>query len=456
MGKIRFHKPYPKQAEFLRSRARYTAYGGARGGGKSDVAREKAILLCLRYAGIQVLFLRRTYPELKENHLLPAQRILGDAAKYNGVDKAFIFQNGSRLKFGYCKNEADLLQYQGQAYEVIFLEECTQFPEIVFATLTESNRSSGLMAEKFEPRMYFTCNPGGVGHAWFKRLFVDREYRRTERPEDYVFIQASVYDNPWLLENSPDYVRALENLPEDRRRAMLDGDWNVFAGQYFPEFKREHHVCRTFEIPNDWARYRVFDYGFDMFACYTVAVDPEDHAYFYKEIYEGRDKKDEFGNEGKGLTIAEAAERMRAIESPDEHIIATFAPPDMWNRRQDTGQSAADIFASYGVPITRTDNRRILGWLAVKDWLRVLPDGTTKINIFENCSNLVRTLPLLMHDEKNPNDAAKEPHEVTHAPDALRYFVAAWVGGIAPEGEREEDYIDYEEESYGLLDYSGG
>ena len=456
MGKIRFHKPYPKQAEFLRSRARYTAYGGARGGGKSDVAREKAILLCLRYAGIQVLFLRRTYPELKENHLLPAQRILGDAAKYNGVDKAFIFQNGSRLKFGYCKNEADLLQYQGQAYEVIFLEECTQFPEIVFTTLTESNRSSGLMKEKFEPRMYLTCNPSGVGHAWFKRRFVDREYRRTERPEDYVFIQASVYDNPWLLENSPDYVRALENLPEDRRRAMLDGDWNVFAGQYFPEFKREHHVCQTFEIPNDWARYRVFDYGFDMFACYTVAVDPEDHAYFYKEIYEGRDKKDEFGNEGKGLTIAEAAERMRAIESPDEHIIATFAPPDMWNRRQDTGQSAADIFASYGVPITRTDNRRILGWLAVKDWLRVLPDGTTKINIFENCSNLVRTLPLLMHDEKNPNDAAKEPHEVTHAPDALRYFVAAWVGGIAPEGEREEDYIDYEEESYGLLDYDGG
>ena len=147
---------------------------------------------------------------------------------------------------------------------------------------------------------------------------------------------------------------------------------------------------------------------------------------------------------------------MRALETPDERIIATFAPPDMWNRRQDTGQSAADIFLSHGVPITKTDNRRVLGWLAVKDWLRVLPDGTTKINIFENCSQLIRTLPLLIHDDKNPNDAAKEPHEVTHAPDALRYFVAAWVGGIAPEGEREEDYIDYEEESYGLLDYSGG
>ena len=455
MGKIRFNAPYPKQQEFLKSRARYTAYGGSRGGGKSDIARAKAILLCLRYAGIQILFMRRTYPELKENHLLPAQRILGDSAKYMGTDKAFIFPNGSRLKFGYCRNDGDLLQYQGQAYDVIFLEECTQFPEIVFTTMTESNRSSGLMHEEFHPRMYFTCNPGGVGHAWFKRLFVDRDYRKTERPEDYVFIQASVYDNPWLMKNSPDYVRALENLPDDRKRAMLYGDWDVFEGQYFPEFKRETHVCKPFEIPNAWARYRVFDYGLDMLACYYVAVDSDGRAYFYKEIYEGKDKRDEYGNPGEGLTIAQAAAKIRSVQLPEEHIIATFAPPDMWNKRQDTGQSAADIYAENGVPIVKSDNRRILGWYAVKDWLRVLPDGTTRINIFENCSHLIRCMPLLIHDEKNPNDAAKDPHEITHAPDALRYFVAAWVAGIAPEGEREEDYIDYEEEVNGFLDYDG-
>lgn len=454
MGKVTFNKPYPKQEEFLRSTARYIAYGGARGGGKSDVARMKAILLCLGHPGIQVLFMRRTYPELKENHLLPAQRILGDAAKYSGVDKAFCFANGSRLKFGYCKHDSDLLQYQGQAYDVIFLEECTQFPEIVFATMTESNRSSGLMREVFHPRMYFTCNPGGVGHAWFKRLFVDRDYRANERAEDYVFIQASVYDNLWLMEHSPDYVRALENLPEDRKRAMLYGDWNVFAGQYFPEFKRDVHVCRPFEIPNDWDRYRVFDYGFDMFACYTVAVDHDGRAWFYKEIYEGKDKPDAFGNPGDGLTIAQAAEAMRHIEN--EKILATFAPPDMWNRRQDTGQSAADLFAQYGVYITKADNRRVLGWLAVKDWLRVQPDGKPRLMFFDTCANLIRTLPLLIHDEKNPNDAAKEPHEVTHAPDALRYFVSAWVSGSAPEGEREEDMTDYEEESNDLWSYDGG
>ena len=97
--------------------------------------------------------------------------------------------NGARLKFGYCRHDSDLLQYQGQAYDVIFLEECTQFPENVFTTMTESNRSSGLMAEHFPPRMYFTCQPRRCrGTPGFKRLFIDREYKKTEKPEHYVFI----------------------------------------------------------------------------------------------------------------------------------------------------------------------------------------------------------------------------------------------------------------------------
>mgnify|MGYP005926821745 FL=1 len=113
MKQLVFKEPYPKQRDFLLSRTRYTAYGGARGGGKSHVARMKAELLCLRYSGIQVLFMRRTYPELKENHLLPAMRELNGVAKYNGTDKAFVFPNGARLKFGYCRHDSDLSQYQG-------------------------------------------------------------------------------------------------------------------------------------------------------------------------------------------------------------------------------------------------------------------------------------------------------------------------------------------------------
>lgn len=455
MGKtIKFHKPYPKQREFFLSRCRYTAYGGARGGGKSDAAREKAVMLCLRFAGIQVLFMRRTYPEIKENHLIPAMKLLNGIAKYSGVDKAFTFPNGARLKFGYCKNESDLLQYQGQAYDVIFMEECTQFPEIVFTTMTESNRSSGLMDQAFAPRMYFTCNPGGVGHAWFKRLFVDRQYREREKPEDYIFIQASVYDNPWLLEHSPDYVRALENLPEDRKRAMLYGDWNVFEGQYFPEFQRETHVCEPFTIPAHWRRFRVFDYGFDMFACYFVAMDEAGRAWFYREIYEGRDKCDPYGNPGEGLTIAQAARAILDATPDGEQIEITVAPPDMWNRRQETGRSAAEIFAGYGVPLLRASNNRVQGWMDVKDWLKIPRDGgRPRVMVFSSCTELIRTLPLVLHDERNPDDVAKEPHEATHAPDALRYFVASRPFAAKPPQDGDDEGRGFDDEIDDFLEY---
>lgn len=457
MKKIQFVRPYPKQEEFLRAQTRYVAYGGARGGGKSEIARMKAILLCLRYAGIQVLFMRRTYPELKENHLLPARMLLKDIAKYSGIDKAFQFPNGSRLKFGYCRNDSDLLQYQGQAYDVIFLEECTQFPENVFTTMTESNRTSPVIRVPFKPRMYFTCNPGGVGHAWFKRLFIDRDYRERERAEDYTMIQATVYDNKYLLKHSPDYVRALENLPEDRRRAMLYGDWNVFEGQYFPEFRVGVHTCQPFRIPDGWPRYRVFDYGFDMFAAYWVAMDESGTAYFYREVYEGQDKLDAYGNPGEGLTIAQAARKLTQMTPESEDIRCTFAPPDMWNRQRDTGKSAADIFAEYGVPLYKVSNDRVQGWWDVKDWMKVRADGRPRIIVFDTCKNLIRTLPLCQHDEKDPNDVAKEPHENTHAPDAVRYFVAGQpLWAETPQGTEEDGIpMDYDEEVEEFYAYDG-
>ena len=151
--------PNPKQAEFLRATNRRIAYGGARGGGKSWAMRTKVILLALNYAGIQILLLRRTFPELRENHILPLQAQLSGVATYRELDKSFTFPNGSRIKLGYCLNDSDVLQYQGQAYDVIGLEEATQFTESQYIALTESNRLSGLVKAKFTPRMYFTCNP---------------------------------------------------------------------------------------------------------------------------------------------------------------------------------------------------------------------------------------------------------------------------------------------------------
>jgi len=185
-------KPYPRQIEFFKSTKRYIAFGGARGGGKSFAARTKMKLLALRYAGIQILLLRRTLKELRGNHILPFMSELKGIAEFKSTEKEFVFPNGSRITLGYCQAETDVLQFQGQAYDVIFLEEATQFTEFQFQSLTESNRSSGMCKDKFSPRMYFTCNPGGVGHIWVKRLFVDKDYKNSERPEDYDFIRSYV------------------------------------------------------------------------------------------------------------------------------------------------------------------------------------------------------------------------------------------------------------------------
>ena len=177
--------PNPKQEQFLLSEKRRVCYGGARGGGKSWVVRAKATMLAVNYAGIKILILRRTYADLWQNHVMELRKVLEpDIATYRDSEKAMIFPNGSRIRFGYCAAEADVLQYQGQEYDIIFIDEATQFTEYMYNCLVASNRG----ANDFPHRMYLTCNPGGVGHAWVKRLFVDRDYTASENPDDYEFM----------------------------------------------------------------------------------------------------------------------------------------------------------------------------------------------------------------------------------------------------------------------------
>lgn len=407
--------PNPKQELFFNATTRHIAYGGSRGGGKSWAMRRKFILLALNYAGLKLLLLRRTLPELRENHVIPLMAELYGVAQYKDSEKAFVFPNGSRIKLGYCDNEADVYQYQGQEYDVIGMEEATHFTEDMRVFFTTCNRS---IRTDFSPRMYYTANPGNVGHAWFKRLFVDKDYRGKEKAEDYVFIPAQVYDNTVLVENNPEYIDALENLPEDMRKAHLYGDWTAFAGQYFTEFRRDIHVIEPMEIPSHWNRYRALDYGLDMLACYWFSIDTHNNIYIYKELYQSN------------LIITDAVERIKQANGED-NIICTYAPPDLWNRRQDTGRSAAETFAQNGVSLVKSKNDRVNGWYAVKEWLKHHKEkdeqtgkekDTSKLKMFSNCVNLIRCLPQLQYDDKNPNDCANEPHDLTHAPDALRYF----------------------------------
>lgn len=431
--KIYIGDPQPKQQLFFEATKRFVAYGGARGGGKSWAVQRLAITLAVNYSGIKILIVRRTFPELRENHILEMRGLLGKTpgVKYDSDARAFTFDNSSRIRFGYCDTEDDVLQYQGQSIDVVFIDEATQLTEFQFDAFKACVRG----ANDFPKRIYLTANPGGVGHEWFKRLFVDRQFKENETPDDYEFIPASVYDNQALMKKDPFYLNNLRSLPENIRKAWLDGDWNVFEGKYFLEFDPKAHVIEPFEIPKHWRVYRALDYGLDMLACLWIAVDDQKQGYVFREVYK------------PNLTIYHAAREI--LTHTDEGITATLAPPDLWNRRQETGKSVADWFLRYGIPMIKTSNNREAGWMAVHEWLRVKegPDGApcAQLKIFRNCNNLLRTLPQLRHDEKKVNDVAREPHELTHAPDALRGFCVYWTMGAQGETKEEpmKEYGDF-------------
>lgn len=438
MSRLMTDAPNPRQREFFRARARHVAYGGARGGGKSWAMRRKFVMLAFRYPGLRLLLLRHTFPELNENHILPLRADLRGIAKYSSGEKAFTFPNGSRVKMGYCDTDADVFQYQGQEYDVIGLEEATLFTEFQRDFLVTCNRT---VRNDFTPRMYYTGNPGGVGHAWFKRLFVDRVYRGNEKPEDYLFIQARVYDNTVMMRNNPEYVENLKNLPDGMREAHLDGNWDAFVGQYFTEFRRELHVVRPFPIPGDWLRYFTLDYGLDMLAAYWIAMDTRGGAWVYRELYK------------PGLRVGEAARAIAEAER-GEAIYDRCAPPDLFAKNDQTGRSTVEMFSDCGLYFSRSKNDRVQGWYELKEWLAPRSDeqgaATANLRIFDTCPNLIASLPLLRREEKgDPNDCAREPHSVTHAPDAIRYFVtgrpmAAQKGRAGPAAWEDDQWEDYE------------
>ena len=404
-------KPNEKQRLFLTDTHSVVGYGGARGGGKSWAVRTKATIMALSHGGIKQLIVRRTYPELTNNHILPLRSMLHGIVKYNDRDKRMVFRNGSSINFGYCASDADLLRYQGQEYDIIYIDEATQFTEYQISVIRACIRG----VNSFPKRLYLTCNPGGVGHAYVKRIFIDREYLPGERAEDFSFTQALVTDNTALCREQPRYVEQLDALPENLRRAWRDGDWDACEGAYFPEFRREVHVCQPFKIPREWRRFRAFDYGLDCFACLWIAVDSSGNAYVYRELSEG------------GLGISQAAGKAVGLTEEDEAIYCTYAPPDMWSRSQESGKEKADLFRRGGLNgIVKSSNDREAGWLCIKELLRLNADGEARLRIFSNCRELIKNLPLLQIDEKRPTDCSTEPHEITHIPDALRYFAVSW------------------------------
>jgi PBSX family phage terminase large subunit len=420
--------PNKKQDLFLKDHHRHVAFGGARGGGKSWAVRAKSILLALNNPGIKIMIIRRTYPELEQNHIRPLKKILhvgqyGCPIKYNEAKKTMTFPNESTILFGYCKTEADTDRYQGTEVDVLFLDEATQLTEQQIKDLNSCVRGPN----DFPKRTYYTCNPGGRGHGYIKRLFVTREYLTNERPENYSFIQSLVYDNDVLMRADPEYVQALEVLPEAKRKAWLEGDWDSFIGQVFNEWRNDAshyedrlwtHVIDDFEIPEDWKIYRGYDHGYSKpFSVGWFAVDHDGRIYRIAEWYGCTAEP----NTGLQLTVQQIAEGIKERERTFPNLkgrkIYGIADPAIWGSQ--SGESIEEMFEKCGVYFSKGDHTRLAGIMQFHYRLSFNEYGVPMFYCFKSCKQFIRCIPLLIYDEKHVEDIDTELED--HNYDEARY-----------------------------------
>ena len=434
--------PNEKQKLFLASKSKHTGFGGARGGGKSWVVQDKAIRLCLNYPGIKCLIVRRTYPELLNNHIMPLQdKLPRTVARYNKTEKLFKFANGSIIKFGYCNNDKDLDQYQGAEYDIIFLDEATQLQEMWIKKIIACLRG----ANNFPKRIYYTFNPGGASHTYFKRLFIDRKYEDGENPEDYSFIQSLVTDNVALMKAQPDYIKQLEALPPKLREAWLHGRWDIFEGQFFEDFRetpdislctkagitpeealaqrRFTHVIEPFEIPRGWNIMRSYDFGYNKpFSLGYWAIDYDGVLYRIMEMYGCTQTPDE----GVKWTPDEQFKRISELEQTHpwlqgRKIIDSVADPAIWDSSR--GESIAETAMKYGIYFSPGENSRVSGWMQVHYRFQFDENGYPRMYFFSNCKAAIRTIPLMVYSETKPEDLDTTMED--HCPDEIRYMCSS-------------------------------
>lgn len=420
--------PQPKQLQFHAAAcdanrpgaAVDIGFGGARGGGKTHTTfAQVALNDCQQWPGLKVLFLRKVaksaneaIQDLRSNVLKHVPHV------YKEQKSTIIFPNGSRIIVGHFKNENDIDNYLGLEYDVIVIEEATQLSQAKIEKIKTCNRTS---KQGFRPRRYYTTNPGGVGHAWFKRLFIE-PFRRKQEKETR-FIPSLVTDNRAV---NADYRKQLENLTGWLRDAWLHGDWDIFAGQFFTTFNYAIHTAEPESLPSpppaDWNVWASIDYGFTHYTVCYLFTEADGHIYCLDEHY---DRK---------KSVQAHAEAIRAMLARHgvtvERLNSFIGGLDFFAQRgASTGQTIADQYAEQGIYLRRANVDRIAGAGKV---LQLLGDKEAGIEptltISRRCGLLIEQLPAMQHDPKRPEDVLKVNMDESgsggdDAYDAFRYGV---------------------------------
>lgn len=413
----------PKQHQFINNDdVDELFFGGAAGGGKSEAILHFCLSRRMKNPNSRGIIFRRKFPDL-ERTLIPRSHefFLKVGAKYNGSKHFWKFKNGSVQEFGFCENENDVYNYQSAEYQDMCFDEASHFTYFQFSYLTSRCRSA---IPGVKPLIRMASNPGNVGHGWLKKRFIDpaksgsKWFLESEK-KTLSFIPARLEDNPYLRKNDPTYEDRLKILGDKKFRALRFGDWEVFEGQFFSEWCKDHILTYN-RVPDSHSRKMLcMDWGYASPACILwLEITTGGRIFVYRELYVTR------------LSPKELAEAICNCSSRDERYTALFAPPEIWGKEVELeggGQPIQKLMQTVfnklrpDIIMQKANNARVPGWAKVREFLRFAPDGLPWLQISPCCENLISTLPDMIHDEKHPEDLDTEASD--HAVDALRYGV---------------------------------
>jgi hypothetical protein len=417
--------PKQHEANDAIEKYKYILYGGAMGGGKSYWLRWELIKLLLYYyakydaKNVMVGLFCEDYPALKDRHLSKVKFEFPDwLGEYSGQDHNFVL----RPRFGSgtmaFRNLDDVSKYQSAEFAAEGVDELTKNQEEIFQFLRTRLRWPGIPAVDW--KFLAGTNPGGIGHSWVKKKWIDKEFDPDEKEANlFFFIPAKAIDNPHL---DKAYYRSLDSLPEPLRKAFLDGDWDIFKGQYFSEWRRDIHTCSPFEISADWIKFICIDYGYAKpAAVYWCVTSPEGIVYVYRELYK------------TGLTYSALTKEIIATTPRNEEIKYWVIDPSAWikGKEKDTEAiSGADIMESVykevakkTLMLMRGNNDRINGWRTVREYLKPIMTQDerviAKLQVFSTCFEFIRTFPALVYDAIRVEDVDTDGED--HSGDSIRY-----------------------------------
>lgn len=423
LDELRHFTDKQNEASLAVNKSKFVLYGGAMGGGKSFFLRWKLLSMLLGYAArgktnVTVGLFCEDYPALRDRHVGKIKAEFPEwLGEYREVDHNFVLKPEFGSGVMALRNLDDASKYQSAEFAVIAVDELTKISEQDFIDLRTRLRWSGID----NPKFIGATNPGGRGHLWCKKLWIDKQFPEYEQEKDeFVYIKAVLTDNPYI--NTPSYLKTLESLPLYKRKAFVEGDWDIFEGQYFEEWDPTKHIVPSFSLPEYWPRFRSIDPSGQngITSCHWYAVNGVGDVFVYKEHY------------GKGMNAHEHAAEIKRMSGDEEYQYTTIdSAADAKTGHEET---MSDIYRKNGVDNLWPSGKqqRVAGWDIVREYLKHTLSGKPGgLYVFSECKHLIRTLPALVHDPMNSDDVDTTGED--HAEDELRYILQSLRDQRAPD-----------------------